>query len=194
LTLNLAKLLRDGFFQPNESLGGSIVGRNTATGERVSFIGYEAYLGIERGRVRLRYTSTQWDGTKHNSDYWIDLITTPQPFGGWRWWFLCPRTGKRVAKLYMPPGAATFCSRRACRLPYRSQREAPHDRALRRAFKIQARLGNPDGSADDWPPRPRGMRHKTYARLMNRLEGSQGVMDGHLCLLAARLMGKSRRA
>ena len=57
LTLNLAKLFLDDFFQPGQSLGGSIVWRNTATGERVSWIGYEAHLGIERGRVRLRYTS-----------------------------------------------------------------------------------------------------------------------------------------
>ena len=31
LTLNLAKLLRDGFFQPGKSLAGSIVWRNTYT-------------------------------------------------------------------------------------------------------------------------------------------------------------------
>ena len=178
---------------PGHSRSGSIVWTNSY-GEHVSVIGYEAHLGSERGRVRLRYTSTLWGGEKRDSDYVIHLITTPQPFGGWRWWFVCPHTGRRVAKLYMPPGAVTFCSRRTYRLAYRSQREAPHDRALRRAFKLQARLGNRDGAADDWPPRPKGMRHATYNRLVDRLEAAHGVMDGHLCLLAARLMGRSRRA
>jgi hypothetical protein len=72
------------------------------------------------------------------SDYWIQLETTPQPFGGRRWWFICPRTGVRAAKLYLPNGAFTFASRQTYRLVYHSQREAPHDRALRRAFKLRA--------------------------------------------------------
>ena len=46
---------------------------------------------------------------------------------------------------------------------------AAHLGLRRRAFKIQARLGNPDASADDWPPRLRGMRQDTYNRLMDRL-------------------------
>jgi hypothetical protein len=55
--------------------------------------------------VRL-YTTTRWDGEKRESNYWIELVTTPQPFGRWRWWFVCPRTGARVAKLYLPNGAS----------------------------------------------------------------------------------------
>jgi Response regulator receiver domain len=52
-----------------------------------------------------------WDDTKQDVDSWIELATTPQPFGGRRWWFVCPRTGTRVAKLHLPPGAPTFASR-----------------------------------------------------------------------------------
>ena len=36
-----------------------------------------------------------------------------QPFGGRRWWFICPRTGRRVLKLHKPSGALTFASRQA---------------------------------------------------------------------------------
>jgi hypothetical protein len=51
-----------------------------------------------RGRVCLRYTSTNaWTGEKHDSDYWIALTTTPQPLGGRRWWFVCPRRGDLVS-------------------------------------------------------------------------------------------------
>ena len=70
-------------------------------------------LGQASGRVRLRYTTTRYDGEKRDSDYWIQLETTAQPFGGRRWWFVCPRTGRRATKLYLPNGAFTFASRQA---------------------------------------------------------------------------------
>ena len=117
-------LLRDQLFRPGCAWGGSLVWTNTTTGERIGSISYEAHLGQESGRVRLKYTTTRLDGERRESDYWIQLETTPQPFGGRRWWFVCPRTERRAAKLYLPTGAFTFASRQAYRLAYRSQREA----------------------------------------------------------------------
>jgi hypothetical protein len=148
LTLTLSKLFRDGLFRPGCAWGGSLVWTNTTTGERVGSIGYEAHLGQESGRVGLHYTTTRWDGEKRESDYWIQLETTPQPFGGRRWWFVCLRTGRRAAKLYLPNGAFTFASRQAYRLAYACQREPAHDRALRRAFKLRGKLGAEGGIGD----------------------------------------------
>jgi hypothetical protein len=116
LTLTLSKLFRDGLFRPGCAWGGSIVWTYTSTGERVGSIGYEAHLGPDSGRVRLKYTTTRWDGEKRESDYWIQLETTPQPFGGRRWWFICPRTGRRAAKLHLPNGAFTFAT--PCTIAY----------------------------------------------------------------------------
>ena len=57
------------------------------------------------------------------------LETTPQTFGGRRWWFVCPRTGVRAAKLHLPNGAFTFASRLAYRLAYaRDRLEALRER------------------------------------------------------------------
>jgi hypothetical protein len=48
------------------------------------------------------------------------------PVGGCRWWFRCPgdaaraECGKRVAKLYLPPGGRRFACRHCWRLTYRS--------------------------------------------------------------------------
>lgn len=143
-------------------------------------------IGQESGRVRLRYTTTRWDAERRESDYWIKLETTPQPFGGRRWWFTCPRTGRRVAKLYLPNGAFTFAARLAYRLAYPCQREPAHDRALRRAFKLRAKLGA-DGGIGDYVAKPKWMRWRTYERAMTRIDRVERVVDAHTVLLLDRL-------
>jgi hypothetical protein len=168
-------------------LSGSLIWTNTSTGERIGSIGYEAHLGQESGRVRLKYTTTRWDGEKRDSDYWIELETTPQPFGGRRWWFLCPRTGVRAAKLYLPNGAFTFASRRAYRLAYRSQRETTYDRALRRAFKLRAELGA-DGGISDSVEKPKWMRWRAYDRKLEEIFAAEEVVDAHLLGFVQKLM------
>jgi hypothetical protein len=132
----------------------------------------------KHGRVRFTYTSTRWDGPKHRADYWIELTTTPQPFGGRRWWFLCPRTGERVARLHLPPGALTFASRKAYRLGYRSQRETPRDRALGRAFKLRRRLGSHKGIGQ-FIAKPKGMRWRTFDREMAKVEAAEATLNRH---------------
>src|SRR5277367_2869854 len=125
LTLNLYKLIRQGLFRPGHCWE-SIFWTRVGSGEQVGSVCYEAYMGGDCGRVRLRYTTTRaYNGEKRDSDYTIALEATPQPLGGRRWWFVCPKTGSRVGKLHLPSGAFTFASRRAYRLGYRSQRFLP---------------------------------------------------------------------
>jgi hypothetical protein len=111
LTLSLSKLLRDQLFRPESVCHSSIIWTNTTTGERVGSIGYEAHLGQESGRVRLRYTTTRWDGERRELDYWIQLETTPQHFGGRRWWFVCAQA--RLAAGRRRRGGARSLSSRA---------------------------------------------------------------------------------
>jgi len=192
LTLSLSKLLRDKLFRPGCAWGGQLVWTNTTTGERVGAIGYEAHLDEEAGRVRLYYTTTRWDGERRASDYWISLTTTSQPFGGRRWWFVCPRTGRRAAKLYLPSGAFTFASRQAHRLAYRSQREAPHDGALRRAFKLRGELGA-DGGIGDYVPKPKWMRRPTYDRKLEEIFAAEEVVERFELPDEGGQVGRSRR-
>jgi hypothetical protein len=186
LTLHLDKLIRDRLFRPGRNLAGSLIWTNTGTGERVGSIGYQAHLGDESGRVRLQYTTTRWGGEKHASDYWIELTTTPQPFGGRRWWFQCPRTWQRVGKLHLPPGALTFASRKAYRLGYHSQRTTPSNRAIDRAFKLRRRLGA-DGGIGDYILKPKGMRWATFDREMMKVEKAEAVCDAYLVGFARKL-------
>ena len=120
--------------------------------------------------VRLIYTSTtRATGAKVDNDYRVRLETTRPNFGGLRWWFLCPITGRRVGVLYLPGrGGTMFASRQAWGLAYRSQRASPEDRAVERSLKARTKLGVADQNMLDMPycPRPKWMRQRTHRRLV----------------------------
>ena len=63
--------------------------------------------------LRLRYNA---DGER--VDCMVRLVSTRPNYGGRRWWFVCPLVGRRVAKLYLPPGGRLFGSREAYGLTY----------------------------------------------------------------------------
>jgi hypothetical protein len=67
-------------------------------------------------------------------DYKVSLAVTRPRFGGLRWWFLCPlivngrACGRRVGKLYLPPGGRHVGCRRCHRLTYTSCQQ--HDQRV----------------------------------------------------------------
>src|ERR671917_18910 len=95
LVLDINRLIRQGTFQPDRVCGATI--------------SYQAHMLGERGWARLYYTTTDyWSGEKTQHDYRVELVTTSQPFGGRRWWWICPRRGDLVSKLYKPNGGSLF--------------------------------------------------------------------------------------
>jgi len=122
-------------FNRGQAWRGSIWWTSSRTGERTSSIGYEFWPAeaeggtVRAGRLRLRYTTKRHAGNV-DSDYWIDLETTPCNFGGVRWWFLCPmvRGGRpcrrRCGKLYCPGHALYFGCRECYDLTYTSCQES----------------------------------------------------------------------
>jgi hypothetical protein len=156
---------------------------------------FESRLGHpENSWIRLKYAiADYWTGDEHQIDDQIFLIRSQPPFGGVRWWFECPRSRRRVRKLYLPLGAQHFRSRLAYRLAYECQRETVGDRATRMARKICRRLGG-DPDDDTYPDKPKRMRWKTYNRLMDKLVAADRladrVADERLIMLAARLMNR----
>ena len=55
--------------------------------------------------LRLKYAMADyWSGEEVEIDDKIFLATTRPPFGGLRWWFVCPHLNRRVRKLYLPLG------------------------------------------------------------------------------------------
>jgi hypothetical protein len=136
--------------------------------------------------VRLKCRMTDyWTDEPLEIDDKIRLTTSRPPFGGLRWWFVCPRLNRKVRKLYLPLGSRHFWSRCAYGLAYASQRETVYDRAMRRARKLCLRLGG-DPADDEYPDKPKRVRWTTYDRLMEKLVAADDVADERLVLFAAR--------
>lgn len=91
-----------------------------------------AHIGRDRGRTPQEYV--------------IRMEATRPQYGGLRWWFLCPHTGRRAAKLYLPRGCAHFATRHALPLGYVSQRIDAIGRAHRRVDRIERKLSGGTGN------------------------------------------------
>ncbi len=116
--LNVDKLARDRILYPGLHTFGTLTWTDSLTREEVSSCGYEVNtLGLYASWFRIIYTLTQ---TGEKSDCTILLTTTRPHFGGFRWWFMCPRViegvhcNRRVGRLYLPPGGKYY----GCRVCY----------------------------------------------------------------------------
>lgn len=123
--------------------------------------------------------------------YNVHLTRTPQRFGGFRWWFQCPYSGKRAVKLFLPLGGYRFWCREAYRLGYASQREDAKGRAQLQAERIYRRLGGNGHWMDDPPPKPKWMRWRTYDRQVARLEQNCARFDNAWSAGIGKLMSRS---
>ena len=191
LTLDLRCLFEDRFLKVPGRTSGTLRWTVVGTDEEAASMGFQSELSEESGIVRLSWTSTDpWTGETRQCENRITLTTEPQPFGGRRWFLLCPRTGERAAKLYLPSGADTFASRKAYRLGYRSQRETPHDRSLSRAFALRRKIGAEGGIDDDFE-KPKGMHWRTFESAMEKISRAEKTLDEHTMLLIDRLRRSS---
>lgn len=185
LRLDINKLVRDDLIAADRWNTGALKWTRARTGEDRGNIGYEINTLITSEMwLRVYYTSTI-RGEKHNMDYKIPLTTTQPHYGGKRFWFLCPSTGKRTSILYSPPGSKYFASRYAYRLKYQSQSEGPFDRAVSRKFRLRDKIGG----KKHWM-RPKGMHEKTYRRLLNAYLQAEEVSDNMLAQEYMRRFGQ----
>ena len=137
-------------------------------------------LGEWDGSARLQYDITHSSRRTGPQDQTVDMEATPCRFGGRQWWWRCRATGRRCAKLYLPNGGVQFLSRGrgAYRLAYQSQRQTALDRSHERLGSIIRSLGAKYTHVDmPLPPRPKGMRHRTYEQVAERWDDWQAQHD-----------------
>jgi hypothetical protein len=169
LRVDLGYMLRSGLAKAGQHFAGTL--RWTWGGEPCGEVCYDCDMrDAARSRLILSFTYRAKDGEEHAPiRQVIDLTYTVPHLGGRRWWMICPTSGERVGKLYLPGHGKRFASRKAWRLGYQSQRLAHHDRPFERMFRLQKRLGHPQGY-DNGLFRPKGMWHRTYERHLERFE------------------------
>jgi hypothetical protein len=99
-------------------------------GEETGSIGIAVSTTDGENYARFYYTVTDHNTReKTDYDYKVQLTTTLCNFGGVRYWFICPLSkngvycGRRVAKLYLAPGANYFGCRHCYNLSYESRNE-----------------------------------------------------------------------
>lgn len=138
-------------------------------GEPAGSIGYTANME-DQANAYLRLNYWRGDGAEKKSvEQKVRLIFTEPHYGGRRWWMVCPYSGRRVAKLYLPPWGDRFAGRMAWKLGYQSQRVAKRDRPFEKLFRIQRKLGCEEGF-DSWLRRPKGMWKRTFERHLARYQ------------------------
>lgn len=113
----------------------------------------------------------------------VALSSQQRNFGGRQWYFVCPLTGRLASVIWRPPGASLFASRHAwpSKVAYQSQFGTWIDRAHSGKAKISARLASKSSPESCAPPaRPKGMRLRTYNRLVARFADYQAKLDSGL--------------
>lgn len=121
-------------------------------------------MRAESDRIVLTYRHRTDSDDWRDEEYAVYVVRTPCHLGGSRPWFICPgrECGRRVAILY---GGGNFACRHCYRLAYVSSREDRHDRSMRRADRIRARLGWRPGILNGRGIKPKWMRWRTFTRL-----------------------------
>jgi hypothetical protein len=187
LKLDLNKLVREGLVRPGVEVGPNIIRWfYSATGE-----------GIAVGLITANMVG-EWEGWLRvqiqNLDQRIILVPRTRHFGGWQWYFMCPVMNRRASVIWMPPGAARFCSRQAWsgQVAYASQFADADNRAHLGQAKIKSRLiGSLDPDEWDLPPKPKWMRWRTYNRLVNRYDAYEAILDEGSAELVAKLLAEN---
>ena len=174
VAIDINRMLRSGVLRPGHHVGG-VMALHPACDEGNGRVRFDADMRDPANAVvRLTY---QADGRP--AVCVIPLEAMPLR-GGVRWWWRCPVSGRRAAKLFMFSGM--FVHREAGHLAYQTWRDTPMRRSHRRQRKLCRKLGDDYTSFScGFPTRPRGMHQRTYLALVGRLEDA---IDLHLDLCA----------
>lgn len=115
------------------------------------------------------------EGFKHD----ISMVPQPMPFGGSRYWFLCPKCGQRQRKLYLKD--QSFLCRACHRLTYVSQQKGKVLGKIEQVKRLYLKLGG-DGRFPNAATikRPKGMHHKTYYEISTRIKEMLSYIDDQM--------------
>ena len=138
-------------------------------------------LDPDAGCLTVRY-SLPWQGMLGRQvRQAVTLTSTPQHFGGRRWWMRCPDTGERVRILYLAPGGRKFASRGALGLSYQVEQQNRFDRPFEKLFRAQRKLDG-GGKLGAEIQRPKGMWRRTFVRHIEKIAALDLACADHIGL------------
>ena len=137
-------------------------------------------------RVVLSYQWTPYDSDPQSVECTLRVNRTACTYGGNRPWFLCPQCGQRCAVVYFGARGGRYACRKCVRVAYCSQSEDVMARAWRKQGKIEKRLAGGEGEWNGWQ-RPKGMHHKTFHRLLDKIDASEQQKDFALMTMMERM-------
>lgn len=185
LKLDLNQLARKGFIRRGANIGVQGIAWTT---------NYHGEIATGLITADLSGDAIGWFRIKiGNLDQQIMLVARSRHFGGKQWYFVCPMTNELASVLWKPPGATRFCSRHTWgrQVAYQSQFNDPTSRAHAGKARIRNRL-SPGRDDRDFPPKPKGMRWKTYDRYAARFDRYERELMSGCAALLATLQGRLR--
>ncbi len=157
LRLDLTRLRRMGFVRPGCIVSGPQYW--TCRGEPSGSIKLTVNLSsLDDAHAILTYNANDVPKVQR-----VQLAVAPCRFGGHRFYWVCPVTGRRCTVLAYAAGR--FASRQAQRLTYATQSEDALDRLRLARDKAEARAWGKDGH-----PRPRGANRERLRERWIELE------------------------
>ena len=139
-------------------------------GRRVAMISLEAEISY----IKIAYRCLTSKDEGEDISEAVYLARMPCPFGGERFYFLCPGCQQRVKRLFEHD--RRFRCLHCHHLAYASEFEPAHERLTARAQALRQRLDK-NSRWDSTPKRPKWMHRKTYDRLCAKLAWTENESD-----------------
>jgi hypothetical protein len=196
LCIDACRWMREGIIRAGCHCSGAWCWTNSTTGETTASIKYRVDAAVTGGFAHISYSVRT---TGKQLDYAVRLHTTEPNYAGLRWWFTCPlltggrACGRRARKLYLPPGAVYFGCRNCYRLGYRSRNVDSKTGAIDKALRLRTKLGGSASLCGNFPPKPKGMWWRTYARLAQRVEQAEGDCLRNMMAALGRLQSTKKK-
>lgn len=174
IRLDLRVMRRQGFLVPGAITSGSQSW--SRRGEETGSVGVTVNLGNpDAGLVIVRFSL---NGDPRVQE--IPLASRSMRYGGRRYYFLCPKHGRRCE--VMPMVGGVFASRQAQKLTYQSQSATEIDRMQDRARRLEKRLWPDKGK-----PVPRGRNRE---RLLAAWEDADTAFENMFAATVLRRWGQ----
>ena len=127
---------RDGLLTPGAYYSARTLTWKNGVGDELASIRFDVDMReMDWPVITFRYRVGRGERAR-SVEYAVTLVATALHRGGVRWWFECPLNGcgRRVGKLYLPPGAVYYGCRQCYNLTYQSCRDSHKYDALAKSL------------------------------------------------------------